>query len=47
VRLPDADAVSAVVDRLRAASVPLETTDDGAKVRDPAGNTMMLQPSLG
>jgi catechol 2,3-dioxygenase len=42
-RLPDADAVSAVVDRLRAASVPFEATGDGVHIHDPAGNAMMLK----
>jgi catechol 2,3-dioxygenase len=43
VRLPDARAVSAVVDRLRTADVPVETTVDGALVRDPAGNAILLR----
>jgi catechol 2,3-dioxygenase len=42
-RLPDAGAVSAVVDRLRAASVPFEATGDGVHIHDPAGNAMMLK----
>jgi catechol 2,3-dioxygenase len=42
VRLPDASAVSAVVDRLRAAGVPFETTGDGVHIHDPAGNAIML-----
>ena len=43
VRLPDASAVSAVVDRLRAASVPFETTGGGVQVHDPAGNAIVLK----
>jgi catechol 2,3-dioxygenase len=43
VRLPDAGAVSAVVDRLRAASVRFETTSDGVRVDDPAGNAIVLK----
>jgi catechol 2,3-dioxygenase len=43
VRLPDAGAVSAVVDRLRTANVPFETTGDGVQVHDPAGNAIMLK----
>jgi catechol 2,3-dioxygenase len=43
VGLPDVPAVNAVIDRLRAASVPFETTGDGVQVHDPAGNTIVLQ----
>jgi catechol 2,3-dioxygenase len=43
VRLPDAGAVSVVVDRLSAASVPFETTADGVHVHDPAGNAIALK----
>jgi catechol-2,3-dioxygenase len=42
-RLPNESAVSAVVDRLRAASVPFEATGDGMHIHDPAGNAMMLK----
>ena len=47
VRLPDAQAVSAVSDRLRAANVPVETIDRGVILRDPAGNAILLEKSLG
>jgi catechol 2,3-dioxygenase len=43
VRLTAAGAAAAE-DRLRAAAVPFETTPDGALVRDPAGNAILLQP---
>jgi len=44
VRLPDAAAAAAVVDRLREAVVPFETILGGTLVRDPAGNAILLQP---
>jgi catechol 2,3-dioxygenase len=43
VRLPNAPALTAVVDRLRAAGVPFETTGDGVHVRDPARNAILLE----
>jgi len=43
VRLPDARAVGAVVERLRAADTPVESTAEGPLVRDPAGNAILLQ----
>ena len=43
VRLPDSQAVSAVVDRLRAGKVPLERTAGGVRVHDPAGNAILFE----
>jgi catechol 2,3-dioxygenase len=43
VRLPEAEAVSAVVDRLRAANASFEATAGGVLVRDPAGNAILFQ----
>jgi catechol 2,3-dioxygenase len=45
VRLPDAHAASAVVDRLRAATVHFEETAGGVLVHDPAGNSMLFKPT--
>ena len=42
VRLPDAAALSAVVERVRAAGLPLEETAAGLLVRDPAQNGVLL-----
>src|SRR5204863_4820534 len=38
VKLPNEAARSAVVDRVRAAGIPVETTNEGVVVRDPAKN---------
>ncbi len=43
VRLPDARAAGAVVDRLRAAAAPLEETAGGVLVHDPAGHSILFQ----
>jgi catechol 2,3-dioxygenase len=43
VGLPDVSAVNAVIDRLGAAGVPFETTGDGVRVQDPAGNAIVLK----
>jgi catechol 2,3-dioxygenase len=43
VRLPSDAAVEAVSARLRAASVPIETVEDGLLVRDPAKNAILLR----
>jgi catechol 2,3-dioxygenase len=42
VRLPDEAARAAVIDRVRAASIPIETTGEGVIVRDPAKNAILL-----
>lgn len=42
VRLPDADALDALVGRVRAAGLPLEATADGYFVRDPSQNGVLL-----
>ena len=44
ILLPDARAVTTVVERLRSTSVSMESVDGGVLVRDPAGNAMLLQP---
>jgi len=43
VMLPDESARSAVEQRLRAEGVPIETTDEGLLVRDPAKNAILLR----
>jgi hypothetical protein len=40
VRLPTDAAVAEVVERVRAADIPVESTAGGHLVRDPAGNAM-------
>jgi hypothetical protein len=35
--------MDAVVDRLRALKVPVETTDGGMRVRDPAANAIVVR----
>jgi catechol 2,3-dioxygenase len=42
VRLPSEAARSAVSGRLRAATVAIDTRDEGLLVRDPAGNAILL-----
>jgi len=42
VRLPDAAALAAVVERVRAANLPLEALENGWAVRDPAQNLIHL-----
>jgi len=42
VTLPDEAARAAVIDRVRAASIPIETTGEGVIVRDPAKNAILL-----
>jgi catechol 2,3-dioxygenase len=43
VVLPDAAALAAVTERLRAASVPFETEEDVVIARDPSGNVVRLR----
>src|SRR5438445_5889727 len=40
VQLPDDDAVADVLDRIRAAKIPVESVDGGFLVRDPAKNAI-------
>jgi catechol 2,3-dioxygenase len=42
VLLPNAAALDAVANRIRAAKIPLETVAGGLLVRDPAGNALKL-----
>jgi catechol 2,3-dioxygenase len=42
VRLPHADALAALAERLRAANISSERRDDGLLVRDPAGNGLLF-----
>jgi catechol 2,3-dioxygenase len=42
LRLPDTTALAEVVDRLRAARVPVDPTDDGVLVHDPSSNAILL-----
>src|SRR2546426_268595 len=44
VQLPNADAVAAVFDRIRAANIPVESVDGGFLVRDPAKNAIRFMP---
>jgi len=46
VELPHPAAVSVVAERLRSAKVPVDTTEDGIVVRDPAGNSVKFQVPL-
>jgi catechol 2,3-dioxygenase len=45
VRLPNADALDAVLERVRAAGVATEETEAGVLVRDASGNALMLANS--
>jgi len=45
VRMPDADAVGAVLDRVRAANIPVESVDGGFLIRDPAKNAVCFARS--
>jgi catechol 2,3-dioxygenase len=42
VRLPNAEAMAAVVERVREAGVPFEELPEGVQVRDPAQNVLLL-----
>ena len=42
-RLGAGHGAAAVVDRLRAAAVPFESTAEGVLVHDPAGNAILLK----
>jgi catechol 2,3-dioxygenase len=42
VRLPNEDARRAVLDRVRAAGIGVETHETGSIVRDPSGNALLL-----
>ncbi len=42
VRLPNQDARRAVLDRVRAAGIDVESHDAGSLVRDPSGNAVLL-----
>jgi len=44
--LPDAAARDAVLERIRAAGIAPEQTDDGLLVHDPARNAILLEPRL-
>jgi catechol 2,3-dioxygenase len=44
VRLPDDEAVAAVVARLTAAGIPMEAVDGGFLVRDPAKTAIRFTP---
>jgi len=43
VRLPDADALAAVISRVRAAGVPTEEMEEGVLLRDPSQNALVLR----
>jgi catechol 2,3-dioxygenase len=43
VVLPDAPALAAVLERVRAADIPVAPADRGALVRDPSGNGVLLR----
>jgi catechol 2,3-dioxygenase len=45
IRLPNDAARNAVLDRVRAAGIAIESTDAGPVVRDPAGNAMLFAAS--
>jgi catechol 2,3-dioxygenase len=42
VRLPDADALGAVVGRVRDAGLAVEEAPEGALIKDPSGNAVVL-----
>jgi hypothetical protein len=43
VMLPDAESLARVAERIRAASLELETDSDRYLVRDPSGNGVLLR----
>ncbi len=45
VLLPDGRELAKVLERLRAAAIPVEPRGDGALVRDPSGNAVLLRPA--
>ena len=45
VKLPNEAARSAVVDRVKAAGIPIEKTGEGLIIRDPAKNAILLRAS--
>jgi catechol 2,3-dioxygenase len=42
VQLPSGDALEQLLERVRAAGVPVEVSAGGASVRDPSGNCVLL-----
>ena len=43
ILLPGAEELAAVLGRMKAAGIPLETIAEGALVRDPSGNAALLR----